>query len=90
VVLGVSGMLPDFDFPGVDNHPKSGCLNFLAAAIAAGKKRQKHFCASKLNLQQHPVWARIILDEFVKSPNFIKICHSRAGGNLEIIVITVR
>jgi hypothetical protein len=34
-------------------------LNFLAAAIAAGKKRQKHVWASMLNLQSHPVWARI-------------------------------
>jgi hypothetical protein len=30
---------------------EAGGLNFLAAALAAGKKRQKHFCASMLNLQ---------------------------------------
>jgi hypothetical protein len=30
---------------------EAGGLNFLTAAIAAGKKRQKHVCASMLNLQ---------------------------------------
>jgi hypothetical protein len=30
---------------------EAGGLNFLAAALAAGKKRQKHVCASMLNLQ---------------------------------------
>jgi hypothetical protein len=38
---------------------EAGGLNFLPAALAAGKKRQKHVCALMLNLQQHPVWARI-------------------------------
>jgi hypothetical protein len=33
----------------------------LPTAIAADKKRQKHVCASMLNLQSHPVWARINL-----------------------------
>jgi hypothetical protein len=30
---------------------EAGGLNILAAAIAAGKKRQKHVCASILSLQ---------------------------------------
>jgi hypothetical protein len=34
-------------------------LNILAAAFAAGKKRQKHFCASMLNLHSHPVWQEL-------------------------------
>jgi hypothetical protein len=34
-------------------------MNFLVAALAAGKKRQKHVWASMLKLQSHPVWARI-------------------------------
>jgi hypothetical protein len=34
-------------------------LSVLPAAPAAGKKRQKHIWASMLNLQSHPVWARI-------------------------------
>jgi hypothetical protein len=38
-------------------------LNFLAAALAAGKKRQQHVCASMLTLQSHPVWARITATE---------------------------
>jgi hypothetical protein len=31
--------------------PKAGGLNFLAAPLAAGKKRQQQFWASLLNLQ---------------------------------------
>jgi hypothetical protein len=32
----------------------------------------------------------LTIDAFVKSPNSFNFCHSRAGGNIEIIVITLR
>jgi hypothetical protein len=63
---------PGFDLPPGEasaRHPvnsttarQAGGLNFLAAALAAGKKIQKHFGASMLDLHRvhrTPVWARI-------------------------------
>jgi hypothetical protein len=53
---------PGFDLPPGETsvrHPvkstttrEAGSLNFLPAALAAGKKRQKHFGASMLNLHR--------------------------------------
>jgi hypothetical protein len=44
---------------GVNNHPQSGWLEFSWCGNCRWQKRQKHVCASMLNLQSHPVWARI-------------------------------